>query len=674
MLKLVPVKPISTSDEFSGVARILHASSYLSDNELADAIVEHCGSLMTIDLNELLKAVPDLQTRPVALDAAIEVTLKSMRRAGTEGNEAAESLAQRFPSLASAIRTAHALGEAMGSTTSLALRSGGRDAISLPFDVGPVQSSGALRYQLHQLLGIGSEGAVYLAQDRSLSEPGSPAWVAIKHVSEAASPDEALRARRVVHPNVVRVLDKVPGPSGSWMLVFEFVRGGSLEKKWGTKGFSDRSRAAAEMILQIGKGVQAAHSAGLIHRDLKPANILLTEEGVPKVSDFGISHSQNNSWDGGVEGGASSGVGDRSGSLGFMSPEQFRGANSSVAEDVYALGGLLFWMITGALPNGATRQVAVDALSAVAADRAGAVASALSHVDQDLALICQRALAVRAEDRYASADRFTADIESWLAHEPIAWTRPTALRKSRLAVRRSPVAWSIAVLGVVAGTALVLGAGYKVGSAEVARQQAEIALLKQRDVAEQDRVQSADMMTGMVAKYLRLGSEDSAGASWLHMLTFIESMMGARISVDPTDGENLWKSRVRVATEVIAEAKSKGRGEDLETLMLESSLCLWLLRANEPEKSLKLLDSVEPRWQSMLQPDDEWFTYMKVFRKCGEVLSVDPALPDGPAKRRALYSDAVAQAKKLDGEAARPVRMLLDRVNKVVDGNEPAKL
>lgn len=662
MLKLVAVKSTTSDGNLPGIGRLLASSSYLSDGELADVIVENCGSIDALELGLFLRTIPDLESRPVALDAAIEVTLQSMRRSGAEASEAAETLAREHPRLSAAIHTAHALGQAMGSTTQLAAASAGREPISLPFDVGPIQAGGKPRYQLHQLLGIGSQGAVYLGQDRSLSEPGSPAWVAVKHVGSCQDSDEAVLARRVLHPNVVRALDRVQGPGGSRMLIFEFVRGGSLDKKWGGGTLGDRERRAAALCVQIAKGVQAAHSAGLIHRDLKPANVLLADDGTPKVSDFGISHNQ-----------LKQAEADRSGSLGFMSPEQYHGAPSSVQDDVYGLGGLLYWMLTGETPNGDSKQAAVDALSRGAGERSERLGEELSSSDQDLAAICLRALAFRAEDRYASADRFAADLEAWLAGEPIAWTRPTMARRYRLAIKRSPLAWTIGSLGLVAAILVVMATGYFVGNAEVQRQKAEIELLSQQNQSQQERIQNASVITGLVGRYLRLNSEDSAGASWLHIMTFIESMVGSRVSSNPTDEQGLWENRVRVAKEAIADAKAMGRGDDLAPLMLESSLCLWLLRAGEGKEALDRIDAVEPRWRSMLAPDDEWFIYLSVFRKCGEILVIDPGLPDAKAKQLALYEQALEESQSIESESGRPVRMLLDRTKLFIEGKRVAR-
>jgi len=656
MLRLVSVKRSSAGESMSGLSRLLAASSYLSDNELADVIVENCSGIDSLGLEPFLRAVPDLAARPVALDAAIEVTLQSMRRSGVEADEAAANLASAYPALGPAIRTAHALGEAMVSTTSLAMSQNGREAITLPFDVGPLMANGTSRYQLHQLLGVGSEGPVYLAQDRSLSEPGSPAWVAIKHVGTVA--DEAIRARKVIHPAVVRALDKVPGPGGTWMLVFEFVRGGSLEKKWGGKTLPDRAESAARIAVQIARGVQAAHSAGLVHRDLKPGNVLLLDDGTPKVSDFGISHNLN-----------SRATSDRSGSLGFMSPEQYRGASATVQDDVYGLGGVLFWMLTGACPNGANKQAAIELLSGGAANRDELLGKSLAGADEDLRAIVFRALAFDPDDRYASADRFVYDLETWLAHEPLRWTRPSLRRRYKLAVKRSPRAWTFAGIGAVGAILLVMCTGYMVGNAEVKREIAANELLSQKALDQQQRLQDANMVTALLAKYLRMSSDDAAGPNWLHGLTFLESTFGSRAAGDVTDTEKLWLRRVATAKSAIAEAKAKGQGDGIESLMLESSLCLWLLRAKNGQEALEHLDSVEPRWRRMLPANDEWFIYMDVFRWCGELLTVDPAAPDARERRTALYIAAVNRAKDL-GETGRPVRMLLEKMKTIAESDQ----
>lgn len=656
MLKLVAVKPPQSDESMSGLRRLLAASSYLPDGELADVIVENCSGLDSVDLELFLCSIPDIASRPVALDAALEVTLASMRRNGVEAQEAVSGLSKSYPALAPAIRTAHALGEAMVSTTSLAMSHKGGDEIHLPYDVGPLMTTGKARYQLHQLLGIGSEGPVYLAQDRSLSEPGSPAWVAVKHVGAAG--DEAIRARKVLHPCVVRALDRVSGPNGTWMLVFEFVRGGSLEKKWGGKTLSDREREAVRLVIHIAKGVQAAHSAGLVHRDLKPGNVLLGDDGVPKVSDFGISHSLD-----------ARAATDRSGSLGFMSPEQYRGSSATVQDDVYGLGGLLFWMLTGACPNGASKQAAIECLSLGAAAREVQLSRLLSGTDPDLRAIVLRALAFDPAERYASADRFAGDLEAWLAHEPLPWTKPSLLRRYRLAVRRSPRTWTVAILAVAGAIVLLIGGGYWVGNAEVQRAIAMNEMLSQRAIDQQQRLQDASTVTALLAKYLRMSSDDAAGPNWLHSLTFLESTFGSRGSSDVTDTEKLWLKRVTIAKAAIAEAKAKGQGDSIESLLLESSLCLWLLRAKNGPEALEHLDSIEPRWRRMLRADDEWFVYMDVFRWCGELLTIPPDAPDAKEKRQALYMAAVERSKDL-GETGRPVRMLLDKMKPIAESKE----
>ncbi|MBS0192158.1 MAG: serine/threonine-protein kinase [Phycisphaerales bacterium] len=402
----------------------------LDDDDLADAIVEKFGDGAALELGHFLEAIPDLGRRPVPLDAAIEVTLRSMRTRGENPDKACELLVARHPQLENAIRTAHALSGAMVDTTILAARQSSAGMLELPCDIGPKLASGHLRYRLHQVLGVGSQGAVYLGQDRSLSEPDSPAWVAVKQVGTDWDAEEASKARRVVHSNVVRVLDRIRGPGSSWAAVFEYVRGGSLESERRKVAGRFPLRRAVEIVLGAARGLQAAHSAGLIHRDLKPANLLMGEDGEAKISDFGISHRVGET---ALEG--------RAGSLGFMSPQQYLGQPPVVQDDVYALGGILYWLLTDLFPNGPTRQAAAEQLSRTDGIGPASVRQLRPEVDEDLDAICMRALHPNAESRYASADGLAADLRSWLASEPISWTSPGWARRYRLALRRSPVAW-----------------------------------------------------------------------------------------------------------------------------------------------------------------------------------------------------------------------------------------
>ncbi len=311
-----------------------------SDAALAD-LIEVDGRVRirlkrAVTLDRYLGAIPDLGDRPEPLDAAVDMALRALARAGRADERAVNDLAGRHPKLAEAIRDAAALNNAVWSTGSIRRYLTGSPIRKMPCDFGPRLDGGTHRYELRELLGEGAYGQVYMAIDGQLSEEGHPAFVSIKVLSAPGSSrqqliDEATKARRIDHPNVVRVLDRGVSEDDEDFLVYEYVKGGDLARWVRRHPRGVPVDEAVRIVALIARGVHAAHMAGLVHCDLKPNNIVMTAEGEPKVADFGVA----------VRAGTKSD--DSSvplGNLAFMSPEQFRmepGA-LTIPTDVYALG------------------------------------------------------------------------------------------------------------------------------------------------------------------------------------------------------------------------------------------------------------------------------------------------------------------------------------------------
>lgn len=378
----------------------------LSDLIAGDAVRERDAG-RGVGLDRYLRAVPELSKFPIALDTAIEVALESMAR--TDQGGSAETFEQRlvaeYPGLAAQIRSAAALSRLLRSTSVVEALAGGQVPLTPPCDFGPVLPSGAKRYDLRSVLGKGSQGVVYLATDRTFADPmrGGVGYVAVKllkaqGVGDARRLDrldEAIRARRVNHPNVVTVLDRGEC-DGVYYAVYEYVPGENLESVGAKRTFDPRE--AALLVAQIADGVQAVHSVGLVHCDLKPANVLIGQDGTPKITDFGIStHQRSALRDTAL--GAHAGTGPQTqtsggayGTLGFMAPEQHRRPGGiAPAADVYALGGLLFWLLTKKPPNGVTLAQAREVIERASAPGAEApwVRSINPRVDRDLEAICR---------------------------------------------------------------------------------------------------------------------------------------------------------------------------------------------------------------------------------------------------------------------------------------------
>jgi len=284
---------------------------------------------------------------------------------------------------------------------------------SCPCDFGP-----SARYRLQELVGVGRDSLVYRAHDRRMSSEGFTANVAVKIRRAGTSDHEALTVRRVVHQNVLRVFDHgVDEASGSQYMVMEYVEGGDLSQKPGPWAVQE----AVRFMVKVARGVHAAHSAGVVHCDLKPANIFMTTEGEPKVGDFDLSASVLNS------------AKDARGNLAFMSPEQFAGEENALSppSDVYALGGLLFNLLTGELPNGASHG-AITKAHTLGGDPARA------RIKGDLGCIVRKAMAPDRASRYNSAGELAGDLEQWLQGEPIEWLKPNPIKRSILWGARRP--------------------------------------------------------------------------------------------------------------------------------------------------------------------------------------------------------------------------------------------
>jgi tetratricopeptide (TPR) repeat protein len=202
------------------------------------------------------------------------------------------------------------------------------------------------RFVVSRLLGIGGMGVVYLARDRALDVD-----VAVKLLRpELASRPEAfdrfrqelLLARQVSSPNVVRIHD-ISSHAGRWFISMDYVEGESLDRRLDRLGTLSVQESLA-IARQLAMGLAAAHAVGIVHRDLKPSNVLIDSAGNARISDFGVARSLGTS--GLTQSGAIVGTPD------YLSPEQARGTAIDARSDLYALGLILYEMLSGQQPFG----------------------------------------------------------------------------------------------------------------------------------------------------------------------------------------------------------------------------------------------------------------------------------------------------------------------------------
>ncbi|MES1166665.1 MAG: serine/threonine-protein kinase, partial [Pseudomonadota bacterium] len=206
------------------------------------------------------------------------------------------------------------------------------------------------RFVLEVLLGRGGMGVVWRANDETLGET-----VALKFLSEVVARDavavdelkaETRRTRRLAHPHIVRVHDFMQDAQHA-AVSMELVDGSTLAQLRLTQpGRVFAPETLAPMVAQLCEALDYAHhTAKVVHRDLKPANILVTRDGVAKISDFGIARNLSE-----THTRLTGTVGQTSGTLLYMSPQQLLGKKTTPADDIYALGATLYELITGKPP------------------------------------------------------------------------------------------------------------------------------------------------------------------------------------------------------------------------------------------------------------------------------------------------------------------------------------
>ncbi|HUV14832.1 MAG TPA: serine/threonine-protein kinase, partial [Acidobacteriota bacterium] len=212
-------------------------------------------------------------------------------------------------------------------------------------------------YRVLERLGEGGMGIVYRAEDTRLGRQ-----VALKFLSESLLENkevlqrfqrEARAASALSHPNICTIFD-VGDSEGRPFIVMELLQGETLREV--LKGKPLDVEALLEWAIQIAQGLQSAHERGIIHRDIKPANIFFSEQGLAKITDFGLAKllpdptiSNSSDWPTETEDALTS-PGTAMGTISFMSPEQARGEELDVRTDLFSFGVVLYEMATGKQP------------------------------------------------------------------------------------------------------------------------------------------------------------------------------------------------------------------------------------------------------------------------------------------------------------------------------------
>jgi WD40 repeat protein/predicted Ser/Thr protein kinase len=305
-------------------------------------------------------------------------------------------------------------------------------------------------YELIRELGRGGMGVVYLARQAGLDR-----LVAVKMIlagefsrprDRARLQAEAAAVARLDHPNLVRIYE-VGEWDGRPFFSMEYVEGPRLAEI--LRGTPMSPQRAAELGRALARASQSAHERGVVHRDLTPNNVLIAADGQPKIVDFGLSKL--------ITGGAGATLtGDVLGTASYMAPEQAGGRSKEVgpAADVYALGAILYEMLSGRPPFRA--ETPLDTLVQVVHDDPVAPGRLQPKVPRDLENICLKCLNKEPARRYPSALALAEDLNRYLAGLPVS-ARPVGMvsRAARWARRRPGTAALLAVSA--AGAFLAFG-------------------------------------------------------------------------------------------------------------------------------------------------------------------------------------------------------------------------
>ncbi len=477
----------------------------------------------------------------------------------------------------------------------------------------PAEGPGAVvgPYKLIEPIGEGGMGSVWMAQQ---TEPVRR-LVAVKLIKagmdtrQVVARFEAERQALALmdHPNIARVLDGGTTGAGRPYFVMDLVKGVPITRYCDGQRLTLRQRL--ELFVPVCQAVQHAHQKGIIHRDIKPSNVLVAlydGRPVPKVIDFGVAKAAGQSL---TDKTLVTGFGAIVGTLEYMSPEQaeINQLDIDTRSDIYSLGVLLYELLAGSTPfskkdlekagmlemlrvirekepsKPSTKLSSSDALPTLSANRGTEPGKLTRLVRGELDWIVMKALEKDRTRRYETANGFAADVQRYLADEPVQAGPPSAAYRLRKFVRRNrgPVLGaSLVLLAVIGG---IFGTTIGLIRADDARERAETSAERERLAKQQAERRLAQIEKG------------------------VELFAGLVQGLKPQDEEKgtpplyeqLRQRAVRAADDLVDDAV----GDPLVVARLQTLLGTTLLGLGEPSKAVELLERARATRQARLGPD-----------------------------------------------------------------------
>ncbi|TMP93653.1 MAG: hypothetical protein E6L08_05140 [Verrucomicrobia bacterium] len=308
-------------------------------------------------------------------------------------------------------------------------------------------------YEILEEIGRGGMGVIYRARQQH-----SRRIVAVKRIlaHEVNSHETLVRFRREAeavasldHPNILPIHEISESEEGLPFFSMKYATGGSLRTAAPT--LRAKPRECVRLMAKVARAIAYAHGKGILHRDLQPGNILLDENGEPMVSDFGLAKWLDKNSD-------LTRTLETLGTPGYIAPEQTEcpTADLTGAADIYSLGAILFYLLTGRPPFVGPNVLFV--IHQAAASPAPRLRSLAPSLDRDLETVVARCLESDPNVRYQSAEALADDLEHWLHHEPIRARRSGVFTRGGKWVRRNPTSTalvaSLIALGAVVGEVL----------------------------------------------------------------------------------------------------------------------------------------------------------------------------------------------------------------------------